>query len=344
MSGFRERQLTTARERINPGDILLCYLVRLSRWCGALEVKSPAFTDLSPIFSDPDPFIVRFNVNPLVLLDLEQSPPMLDPAVWNNLEETKGIIKGSRGWGINFRGSLRSISPADGNFCCNCSKNNVISNHTRLASVISVTLLLNEKCRRSLVKSKWKSRRRGRSGRIIERAGDQLEPHIAPKPDDAGVRQSIQIQAQIAEIGAKMGFRIRVPASDRPRVPSVVEPAHRSAFLEVLPLNYDENTLDTIWQIDVLWLKGRSMARAFEVEHTTAIYSGILRWPICLRYSLICNPDSTSSRLTKGARRSSGRSSALFSPFSIMDRYMKNVPSYPTTHFSLSRTRSTLAI
>ena len=33
----------------------------------------------------------------------------------------------------------------------------------------------------------------------------------------------------------------------------------------------------TFEQIDVLWLKGRSMARAFEVEHTTAIYSGLLR-------------------------------------------------------------------
>ena len=74
-----------------------------------------------------------------------------------------------------------------------------------------------------------------------------------------------------------MGFRVWVPPSDRPRVLSVVQAAHRGAFLEVLPLNYDENTLDTIRQIDVLWLKGRSMARAFEVEHTTAIYSGILR-------------------------------------------------------------------
>ena len=27
----------------------------------------------------------------------------------------------------------------------------------------------------------------------------------------------------------------------------------------------------------MLWLKGRSMARAFEIEHTTAIYSGLLR-------------------------------------------------------------------
>jgi hypothetical protein len=35
--------------------------------------------------------------------------------------------------------------------------------------------------------------------------------------------------------------------------------------------------LKTIENIDVLWLKGRSIVRAFEVEHTTSIYSGILR-------------------------------------------------------------------
>ncbi len=29
--------------------------------------------------------------------------------------------------------------------------------------------------------------------------------------------------------------------------------------------------------IDVLWMKQRAIVRAFEVEHTTAIYSGILR-------------------------------------------------------------------
>jgi len=90
-------------------------------------------------------------------------------------------------------------------------------------------------------------------------------------------RESIHVQAEIAEIGAKLGFRIWIPAADRAKVLEIVQPAQRISFLEILPLNYDENTLDTIRQIDVLWLKGRSMARAFEVEHTTAIYSGILR-------------------------------------------------------------------
>jgi len=49
------------------------------------------------------------------------------------------------------------------------------------------------------------------------------------------------------------------------------------ALLDRLPLNYDETTLSTIEQIDVIWLKGRSIVRAFEVEHTTSVYSGLLR-------------------------------------------------------------------
>jgi hypothetical protein len=282
VSGFRERLLAAARDRIKPGDILLCYLVRLSRWCGALEVKTPAFTDSTPIFSDPDPFIVRFNVDPIVLLDLDRSPPMLAPEVWDHLEETKGITKGSRGWGINFRGSLRSILPVDGDFLLQLLKNQ--------RDVQTVYPLTERDQRHLAVKRKVQTlsgqvevevpERIDEQDEIVEHAGvglattDATEPE---RPSDADVRKSIQVQAQIAEIGAKMGFRIWVPPSDRAKVLAVIQAAHRSVFLEALPLNYDENTLDTIRQIDVLWLKGRSMARAFEIEHTTAIYSGILR-------------------------------------------------------------------
>ncbi|MGH6672959.1 MAG: hypothetical protein ACRECV_13430 [Xanthobacteraceae bacterium] len=72
-------------------------------------------------------------------------------------------------------------------------------------------------------------------------------------------------------------FHIWVPKSDKQKILSELHVESHPAFLEALPLNYDDTTLRTIEQIDVVWLKGRSMARAFEVEHTTAIYSGILR-------------------------------------------------------------------
>jgi hypothetical protein len=121
ISGFRERQRTTARERLQPGDIFLCYLVKLSRWCGALEVTSKAFLDSTPTFSDPDPFVVRFHVRPIVVLEPERSLPMLDKELWERLAITREIPFGVKGWGIPFRGSLRELTkghlfwtPADG--------------------------------------------------------------------------------------------------------------------------------------------------------------------------------------------------------------------------------------
>jgi hypothetical protein len=75
----------------------------------------------------------------------------------------------------------------------------------------------------------------------------------------------------------QIGFRTGVPASGCARVPEFAPAKLRGAFLSTLPVDYDDNTLDTIRQIDVQWLKGRSMAWAFKVEHTTAIYSGLLR-------------------------------------------------------------------
>ena len=89
-------------------------------------------------------------------------------------------------------------------------------------------------------------------------------------------RDSIRIQALVAEIGERMNLKIWVPRSDRQRVLEVWQPKTQ-CLLQQLPLNYDDATLKTIENIDVLWIRGRSIVRAFEVEHTTSIYSGILR-------------------------------------------------------------------
>ena len=44
-----------------------------------------------------------------------------------------------------------------------------------------------------------------------------------------------------------------------------------------MPRQFDDATNRTIELIDVLWLQGDAIIAAFEVEHTTAIYSGLLR-------------------------------------------------------------------
>ena len=89
-------------------------------------------------------------------------------------------------------------------------------------------------------------------------------------------RESVKIQAKLAEIGARMGYKVWIPRNDRSRVLEVWKTEHGS-MLESLPLNYDIDTIVTIENIDVIWIQGRTIVRAFEIEHTTSIYSGILR-------------------------------------------------------------------
>ncbi|KAA1015118.1 hypothetical protein FVF58_04140 [Paraburkholderia panacisoli] len=94
--------------------------------------------------------------------------------------------------------------------------------------------------------------------------------------DGESVRESMQIQGLIARIGAAMGFTIWLPKADRSRVLKVWQPGPDS-LIDELPLSYGSTTMKTIEQIDVLWLRKRSIVRAFEVEHTTSVYSGLLR-------------------------------------------------------------------
>ena len=73
ISGFRSRQRGMAG-RVQPGDKLVCYLTKLSRWIGILDVVSGPFEDDSPIFyPESDPFTVRFAVRPEIWLPVERA-------------------------------------------------------------------------------------------------------------------------------------------------------------------------------------------------------------------------------------------------------------------------------
>ena len=268
VSGFRYRQRRVARERIKPGDIFLCYLVRLSRWCGALEIESNAFEDDTPIFDDPDPFIVRFRVKPIVCLAPEVAIPIFEPEVWRNLSETRNSELGSTSWTGYFRSSLRELADEDGEFLLSALKKQACEKHE---------FPFSDRDRRQLARKRTiRTIDREVVVEVPEEDDDPIQAELEPlAPGEE--RQSNQVQSKISQIGAVMGLRIWVPRNDRARVLEHVQKDLQHAFLDQLPLNYDDTTLRTIEQIDVLWLKGRSMARAFEVEHTTAIYSGLLR-------------------------------------------------------------------
>ena len=74
-----------------------------------------------------------------------------------------------------------------------------------------------------------------------------------------------------------MGFKIWLPKNDRQRVLDVWQPSSGTVLLEHLPLNFDQVTLKIIENIDVLWIRRKAVAHAFEIEHSTSIYSGLLR-------------------------------------------------------------------
>jgi hypothetical protein len=146
--------------------------------------------------------------------------------------------------------------------------------------------------------------------------GDEEEAAVEEKPE---ARQSIQMQAKLAEIGAIMGFKVWIPTADRSRVREQAQQDYQAAFIEDhLPLSYDTTTLDTIERIDVLWLDGRSIVRAFEVEHTTAVYSGLLRMADLL--ALIPNMDIRLHIVAPDERREKVFSELQRPVFSLVNR------------------------
>jgi hypothetical protein len=139
---------------------------------------------------------------------------------------------------------------------------------------------------------------------------EQAATAIDGRPDD--VRESIKIQAIIADIGARMGMQIWIPHGDRAAVLAEWRSDHAPA-LERLPLNYDDTRLRAIEQIDILWPRDRSIKRAFEVEHTTSIYSGILRMADLLSlFGGSDHPEAASWVQTEAGARGRHRQPALF--------------------------------
>lgn len=260
-TGVRKRQQQAA-ERIQPGDVLVCYMTKVSRWCGLLEVVS------GQPYHDPqeDPFPVRLRVKPLVLLeDIEYGLPIRNPEIWEVLSFTRDADPTSGRWTGKLRGSLVPLDDEDGKL---------------------LDRLLRRQAQEQRAHPLTDDDRKKMTGLRVRRADTDVpvsvpEPDIEPDADgiqdDGGdARTSHQVQAVLARLGADLGLDVWTPRNDRERVLAALGRSD-VRFLERLPLNYDEATLRTIENIDVLWLKRRSIVRAFEVEHTTAIYSGILR-------------------------------------------------------------------
>lgn len=305
VSGFRARHEGLAK-RIHPGDTLVCYVTKLSRWVGLLTVDHGPYEDHSPIFiPENDPFIIRFKVNPIAWLDLDKAVPIHDEEMWKGLSFTRDLPKSSIAWTGKVRGSLVRLDEADGEFIAG-----VLERQVSTPKVYPI----DEQERKRIATHTVVRSDKVVSVSVPENSAPVEEMISEPESE---TRESIRMQSLIAQIGYRMGMSIWIPRSDRERVlREWKDPEART--LDRLPLNYDDTTLRTIEQIDVLWLRNRSIIRAFEVEHTTSIYSGILRMADLL--ALQPNMDINLHIVAPGTKREKVFQEIRRPVFSLLDR------------------------
>jgi type II restriction enzyme len=100
----------------------------------------------------------------------------------------------------------------------------------------------------------------------------------AKETEREGDRTHTEVQGWLRDLGRSLGFDVWIAANDRNRLYNGVRLA--DGCLESLPRSVNETSeAEAVRLIDVLWLDSDSgqVAAAFEVEHSTSIYSGIVR-------------------------------------------------------------------
>lgn len=104
---------------------------------------------------------------------------------------------------------------------------------------------------------------------------DETELEDEPETDDQLLGHS-HIQWLLATIGRKLGCKVWIAANDHRRSWQG-ETLGSLSESDVPYLGLDRETQKTIKLIDVIWLQGRRVVAAFEVEKSTQIFSGLLR-------------------------------------------------------------------
>jgi predicted RNA-binding protein len=263
VSGFRESRWRTV-QKIQPGDMLLCYLTGLSRWVGILEVTSKPFQDSTPIWSG-ETFPCRMKVKPIVAMDPEYGVPVLTQR--DRLSFFQNMVS-PIAWTGQFRGSPKEFKRQDAE---------VIVADLRAAQANPVAKPVDPR----------KLAHRPTPLRSALGAVVIPEPEPARVPEDDGNRgpepvgrdesTHTEIQWLLLKLGSDMGLDVWVARNDRGRAFRGVKFADLLRYRAELPRQFDEATNRTVELIDVLWLQGNAIVAAFEVESTTSIYSGLLR-------------------------------------------------------------------
>jgi len=110
----------------------------------------------------------------------------------------------------------------------------------------------------------------------VRQESANLERMLAAARD--GDRTHTQVQGWLRDLGRALGYTVWVAANDRGR--PCGDGRLGDGCLDTLPSALEHGAgAEAIRLIDILWIDptGGQVAAAFEVEHTTSIYSGIVR-------------------------------------------------------------------
>ena len=269
ISGFRTR-MRNAAARVQPGDVFLCYLTGVMRWVGALEVIR-ATDDQSKIWAD-EHFPVRFEVKPLIQLDPEHGVPMAElegKVAFYSSATDRGKFKGFVRMSPN-----RFVNPRDGELIMSLLTQ---AETTPVARPVDPKKL----ARKPLYTAERKKGKRTVPTKVSVPESDEAEERgsktTTPIEQEVTATRHTEIQYNLLALGADMGFDLWVARNDRSKKWQGKMLGELPRIVSELPTQFNEATNRTIELIDVLWLKGNSIVAAFEVECTTAVYSGLLR-------------------------------------------------------------------
>lgn len=109
--GFKARHVKAAK-RVGEGDVLLCYVTGVSRWCGALRIEGAAYEDAAPRFVDGvDPYCVRVPVRVIAWRSIDDGVSVRD--IWDEITFTREHPRGSSRWTGALRTSLVRMDDGD---------------------------------------------------------------------------------------------------------------------------------------------------------------------------------------------------------------------------------------
>ncbi len=258
VSGFRAHKAKVA-ETVRPGDYFLCYITGISRFIAVLEVLQPSYIDSKTKIWDDEVFPVRFRVRLVSHVDPAAGVPVLD--LRNQLSIFQKLSKPAY-WSVFFRSPPTRFPQRDGELILKA-----------IANAAANPVVREYNSRKYRTKNSYTSKV---NTVAVPHAGTSAVTADATPASQTSVTHE-EIQWLLLKLGSDLGLDLWVARNDRNRAYGGQNFHSIPRLRNSVPRQFDDATNKTIELIDVLWLQGDAIIAAFEVEHTTQIYSGLLR-------------------------------------------------------------------